>query len=352
MLSIMTIGTKESRSVLVRNVHEGVDAESLRKFIGAFGTLEELERDSRKGQEATWTATFGSVRDARAALLVDGTPLNGVPVSISSALAEGEQDLLAAGGMPGSGTNPAIDPITMAAFKATEDAEGMPSVARADTSEVINGVTIQPELMGMLKEKPSLALEIIPRLQKDTTGALNETQMQWVQMCATFHKQRENKEKADKERARHRELVKQLQDADSSDDGRRRRRSSRSSSSGRRRRRRADPSYTTDSPTEHLVGVFEGVKAPVTAEVRTALERGGGTLADIKVSKSKSCIYATFCKKDEAVDAKARLDRGEEAKCCGAATVWHFAKTNYKKYLANETRDRRSRSRSRRRRRR
>eukprot|EP01064_Diplonema_japonicum_P011558 TRINITY_DN18976_c0_g1_i1.p1 TRINITY_DN18976_c0_g1~~TRINITY_DN18976_c0_g1_i1.p1 ORF type:complete len:426 (+),score=71.06 TRINITY_DN18976_c0_g1_i1:64-1278(+) len=350
-MSIMTIGLPANRTVFVSNVSEELTEESLKEFLSSFGTVEELIRIDGTGTAAIWKALYERESDAKHALLVHGTIIMGVPLEVKSdpsadpfgqQQAEHEAALNQSNGLieyNGSGS----DAVTLAAMSAAQAGVNM---------DGIPGAGITPDLVEMVKAQPDLANTVVPMLKANTNHTAAELGL--LTMISAYHKQRATQEaelkQKEKEACMQRELDGYRAKEEENAKRRRKRRrptteSSRSSTPDADRKESMTPppppqsvsgtynpdtSYISETPTNHLYIVYpQGVKLPTLASVRGYFE-ACGELTDLKVSKSKNCIFASMAGVSqstiEELKTKSELEKGQ----------FNFALTPYPEYLAKE----------------
>eukprot|EP01059_Diplonema_ambulator_P008631 TRINITY_DN18294_c0_g1_i1.p1 TRINITY_DN18294_c0_g1~~TRINITY_DN18294_c0_g1_i1.p1 ORF type:complete len:434 (+),score=58.23 TRINITY_DN18294_c0_g1_i1:50-1303(+) len=361
-MSIMTIGLRTNRTVFVSNVSEDVGEGQLKEFLSSFGDVEEMAKVDGSGVDAVWRVVYGQECDAKHALLVNGTVLMGVPVEVKAdpssdpfghdqAAAEAELQrsnaLVLAG--QGTGTFGGVDALTMAAVQATQAGMNMSGVP---------GAGITPDLVEMVKLQPSLANTLVPMLKANTNHTAAELGL--LSMVSEFHKQRAMQEaelKQKEEQAALQREVDELRAKQEKLKKRRRRKrsdsySSSSSASTPQRRRKSesttpppqsnpsgapvyptDASYVSPTPTNHLYIVFpSGARLPPLAGIRTHFETLGN-LTDLKVSKSKSCVFASMSPLPQtAVDTLKQVSELAQGQ-------FNYAVSPYTEYLAKDSKE-------------
>eukprot|EP01062_Namystynia_karyoxenos_P014946 TRINITY_DN15417_c2_g1_i1.p1 TRINITY_DN15417_c2_g1~~TRINITY_DN15417_c2_g1_i1.p1 ORF type:complete len:530 (+),score=173.45 TRINITY_DN15417_c2_g1_i1:79-1590(+) len=106
-----------------------------------------------------------------------------------------------------------------------------------------------------------------------------------------------------------------------------------------------DQGYVSQKDTRHLYVVFPpGARLPAVKQAHQDLSKYG-ELKDVKVSKTRGTVFASFAGRGDAVRCLAALSRSESY----SGAKWHFARTHYSEYLkaedkgGAEDRDRRDR---------
>ena len=375
-MSIMTLGMKEGRTVYVSNVADEMNDEHLSGMFTKFGAIEEVMHLEGRGPEAIWSIVFECESDAKHALLLNGALIMGLPVEVKSKTSVAPVAPVAAddpmqnnGALVLTDPNlpPGIDPITLAAMQALQPQ----AQAQKSALDGIPGAGITPQLIEMIKVHPELAGTLIPLIRANPNSSAADLGL--LRMLTDFHRKRALQQAELKEAEEKAALQRQVDElrlkleAKERDDKKRRRGSSSGSNgeSAAKRARKADAaaadapppaeaqsgsvtpvpkrgavgghdvdaSYVSDEPTAHLYVVFPaGTKLPSLSTVQPLFEKCEGSLTDLKVSKSKCCVFASLSVTLTPSDLKS-LSNHEVFK----DTSFNYARTSYGPYLRGES---------------